>query len=324
MRVRFVCCVCFGFVRFLLNQHHPREESSTTPRQERKKAPHHPWRGGEAAPHLKEPKRRKGKPHQPKERRDAAFFGWCCSPLLLLGVAAFSLLLGACCFPYLFHVECCCFPPRSCGWRCCSPLSFWIALFSAPLGGVVPPLLFGWHRFPLERFYFWVHRKRTLWMCNIYKRRMGGGSTTLNKQERQGTTAPSQRRRTKTSHQPKGKREERKHHHPEERTQEEEGESCTTPKEAGTQHRPQGGNGEGESNISPQEGDGCVSPLICRRCSLFSPLSFRWHCCLPPSSLGAVLLWLVLQSHPLLVWCGASVSLLGGVAFSSHLLFKLR
>ena len=50
-----------------------------------------------------------------------------------------------------------------------------------------------------------------------------------------------------------------KHHHPKGRgrtatiTQDEEEESCTIPKDAEKQHRPQGGRGEGESSISLQE-----------------------------------------------------------------------
>ena len=54
----------------------------------------------------------------------------------------------------------------------------------------------------------------------------------------------------------------------------------------------------------------------------FPPPSLWWRCC-PPSSLGAVLLWLVLMSHLPLVWCGAVFPLLGGVAFSSSF-FKVR
>ena len=94
-------------------------------------------------------------------------------------------------------------------------------------------------------------------------------------------------------HHPKGKREEST------TSQEEEGETCTTPKEAGKQHRPQGGRGNGESNISPQEEgrsslwvvlpsppslfsrQGKAKQGVVGRDSSSSALSPLWRCCFP-------------------------------------------
>ena len=61
--------------------------------------------------------------------------------------------------------------------------------------------------------------------------------------------------------------------------------------------------------MQPHQG-GAALPVLCDGGAVFSS---------PPSG-WAVLFWLVLLSHPPLVWCGAAFLLLGGATFSSLLL----
>ena len=144
-----------------------------------------------------------------------------------------------------------------------------------------------------------------------HKRKRGGGSATLKKQGEVGTTAPPKSRGGekdgKTLHSPKGG-ERGKHHHTKGRwkkappiTQAEEGERCTTLKEAGKQHRPQGGRGE-RRDAAPFWW--CCFHVLFVGGAAFSPSSFGVALFSFPSSLG-VLLWLVLMSHLPLVWYGA-------------------
>ena len=114
-------------------------------------------------------------------------------------------------------------------------------------------------------------------------------------------------------------------------TQEEEEESCTTPKEAGKQHRPRGGRGEREkATLAHKWLDAapfgwCCVPLVSAGGAATLPLVLLGGvAATSPSSFGAVLLWLVLLSYLPLVWCGAAALFSGGIAFSSLLLFKVE
>ena len=203
------------------------EKAATTQGAEGKAAA---TQGRTAAPHLK-----LKEDTNPKKGGTQPSLGGVAFLCSFLGVAAFFLFLGACRFPPLFFVGCCCvFPPRSFGWRCCSLLSFRVALLSprGRCGFPSPP--FGVVLVPSSSFYVCVHSKLKLWMRFMYvgvrgeapphKWKRGGGSATLKKQGEVGTTEPPKIRG--------GEKDGKKLHSPKGESKE----STTTQKEDGRKH----------------------------------------------------------------------------------------
>ena len=108
--------------------------------------------------------------------------GWCRSLLLLWSVLPSpSSWEGA---PSSSHLDGSTSPPCSHEWRCCVPLSFWVALLSS-----LPAPPFGWHCFPPPPPPPCVYCYLKLWMCIIFGTEEAA-STTSKTEEGRSSTSP--------------------------------------------------------------------------------------------------------------------------------------
>ena len=200
--------------------------------------------------------------------------------------AAFSFFLGVLLLPTpLPFLDVAAFPPRSFGWRCCSLLSFWVTLLSSIGQCGFPSSPVGVALLPSSSFQGGEEAARP----SISWGGRGHHSATHKERgrERLEKVAPPEREEGGKHHTQRKRNTTTAH--------EEEGESCTTTKDVAL-----------------------TLPY------LWAVLLFLLGAAFLPLPSWAMLQWLVLRSHPPLVWCGAVFLLLCGVAFSSLLLLKAR